>query len=1321
MGIIKIMHAMRLSSCSFVLRIAVFLAGALWLYPFASQAAWSGTDEEFVAMVESNNWDFFRRNQGGPYRFFRGSGLYDSEISSDAAATCAGDGFGIASLCVGAYRGWTSDEYAYTNILALLRAYDTQLQRDGNNFFNHFYGYEDGLPKAEYSVIDSTWFLCGAIMAAQYFKGTEVETLANRIYDSCNYAAIGPLWAAYYEYIIINIVGSGSRSNAWGAATAQASWESCTRASSEYMHGPLFWYQWPQVYVDFRFRTDSLGSNHYQLAMNAFLDQQRKCIDLHNAFPAIYDDFGTNGWGLTSAGASLGYLELRPWGDWCTGTEAYGTPGCWYMTNYIATDEEACDSGTLSPICLPACMEHTPYEAREAMKHIYNQYDPSINVYGMYSFMNSFNTGQASSGYEHFSVCNAAMDYGANVLALENFRSGMPWKYFMAHRGVTTGMLHCGFTTPDIPYHDDWNDGSDANAWNGDTTYTNTDGGNPTANYVSIPYFTNWVNGQARRLQTTGAGTGDIVRIQLNEADQSKQDELSFWLRGENGGERFDVGLRDAEGHEIKFAITNHVPDGTVSTNWFRVRIPLKSYAVSGNPNNDVRLTFLGDFSVQFAQPGVVYIEDLAFVGDDIAPDPPSLGAACVDGRVYLRWGYSAQDDVVGYNLRRGSDAGSNYTNLNASLLSAVHEEIDSSVESDWGGDYFYSVQCQDRCGNVGLFSSGPSERRVWIGRHRDLDWGDGQNPNTLGGNDGTWGGSWRSITFERQMAGDGRSNWVRRCTADAGCGVYVELNGGDVSSYDALVFLVKKEWGVDRIELGLKSTNFTEVKVALTNYVSGGVISGTWNPVIIPLIDFPGVDFANMNNLSFTFLSGASLLFDEIRFVRVDMEPGALFVREAEKAGGHLGGSINDFKPYASEGRVLGEGWATNAGDDVWFAPDLAAAPNEAYLDVRYACAAAPGRALRISVNDEYRAGLIVSNTGGWGDEAWHFREDTIRLGRITNTSFLLKLSVTNAGTAVNLDRIVLRSAGRYFREAEDWDAQTGSGGVDLKSGASGGEVLGSSWGGAAGSYAVYSNVVIPFAISNAVLCARYGQDWNDGRLIRVRLNGADMGRMAFANTHGWLEHWSDGAISELPLGVLTSGVYTLRLESEGADESVNLDWVCIEDRLAVIHARDSDDDGISDIQENLYGTSLTAADSDNDGLTDLEEISLLGGHLTDPLDGDSDDDSMSDGDEEVAGTDPNDIDSLFEFLAFDPQPLTNGSIRLQWCGSAAGAYDIQYCDGDHSDTNAFKSVTDPERITVEDFSVTYIDDGSGTTPRPDDPSVRQRNYRIRAYAPAP
>lgn len=65
----------------------------------------------------------------------------------------------------------------------------------------------------------------------------------------------------------------------------------------------------------------------------------------------------------------------------------------------------------------------------------------------------------------------------------------------------------------------------------------------------------------------------------------------------------------------------------------------------------------------------------------------------------------------------------------------------------------------------------------------------------------------------------------------------------------------------------------------------------------------------------------------------------------------------------------------------------------------------------------------------------------------------------------------------------------------------------------------------------------------------------------------------------------------------------------------------KDSDGDGLSDVEEKNLGTDPDNPDTDDDGLTDGEEHFDTG---TDPLDPDTDDDGLTDGKEIEIGTDP-------------------------------------------------------------------------------------------------
>ncbi len=65
----------------------------------------------------------------------------------------------------------------------------------------------------------------------------------------------------------------------------------------------------------------------------------------------------------------------------------------------------------------------------------------------------------------------------------------------------------------------------------------------------------------------------------------------------------------------------------------------------------------------------------------------------------------------------------------------------------------------------------------------------------------------------------------------------------------------------------------------------------------------------------------------------------------------------------------------------------------------------------------------------------------------------------------------------------------------------------------------------------------------------------------------------------------------------------------------------QDSDNDGLSDEEEGVYGTNINSPDTDEDGLFDREEVKI---YDTDPLNPDTDNDGYLDGDEVKSGYNP-------------------------------------------------------------------------------------------------
>jgi len=83
--------------------------------------------------------------------------------------------------------------------------------------------------------------------------------------------------------------------------------------------------------------------------------------------------------------------------------------------------------------------------------------------------------------------------------------------------------------------------------------------------------------------------------------------------------------------------------------------------------------------------------------------------------------------------------------------------------------------------------------------------------------------------------------------------------------------------------------------------------------------------------------------------------------------------------------------------------------------------------------------------------------------------------------------------------------------------------------------------------------------------------------------------------------------------------------------DATAVDPGRDSDNDGLKDLEEAELGTDPKKIDSDDDGLFDNEEVGV---YKTDPLNPDTDGDGFTDGSEVKNGYNPKGTGKLFEVI---------------------------------------------------------------------------------------
>jgi len=174
-----------------------------------------------------------------------------------------------------------------------------------------------------------------------------------------------------------------------------------------------------------------------------------------------------------------------------------------------------------------------------------------------------------------------------------------------------------------------------------------------------------------------------------------------------------------------------------------------------------------------------------------------------------------------------------------------------------------------------------------------------------------------------------------------------------------------------------------------------------------------------------------------------------------------------------------------------------------------------------------------------------------------------------------------------------------------------------------------------------------------------------------------------------EIPLDALwgRTGELVFSLISRG-DQNARLE---ISDIRFVI-SDDPDGDGLTNAQEQAYGSNPYDSDTDGDGLTDDDEVNV---YRTNPALADSDGDGVPDGRELAAGTNPLSNASVF---AIREMVRNAGSFTLRWTAKAGKTYRVH-----RSTTSDFAAydVVSPAIAGVEPLT-TYTDSTVGALNSP-------------------
>lgn len=415
------------------------------------------TDEELLEMVQAYTFRYFWQQDD------TNEGWAEERIPNNDGdiVTSGGTGFGVLALITGAERGWASREAVVSRLLSLTRSLQTvetfhgmwaHWYKDGKVF--HFSKYDDGG-----DIVESAFLIQGLLTARQYFsednhaekqlrnditqlwnnmqwdwytryeKGTGEKVLTwhwSKKYGwKMNHRIRG-----YNEALIVYVLAASSPTYSINADVYHEGWAAGDSGHNTFKNGkefygytlplgpakelggPLFFAHYSYLALDPRGLQDRYA-NYWQQNQNHSLINRAYAIDN----PKNWQGFGDDFWGITAG-------DMLPKG---------------YMAHSPGKSR-----GTINPTAALSSMPYTPQESIEVLKNLYYQHGKQ--AFDMMGFYDAINLSVSKNAKKQVRKTYLAIDQGPIVAMIENYRSGLLWKYFMRDQDVQRGLTKLGFT-----------------------------------------------------------------------------------------------------------------------------------------------------------------------------------------------------------------------------------------------------------------------------------------------------------------------------------------------------------------------------------------------------------------------------------------------------------------------------------------------------------------------------------------------------------------------------------------------------------------------------------------------------------------------------------------------------------------------------------------------------------------------------------------------------------------------------------------------------------------------------------------------------------
>ncbi len=414
------------------------------------------SDDELLTMLQKACFEYYWEG-ADPH-----SGMARENIPGDDRIVATGaSGFGIMALMVGVDRGFITREQGVGRLVRIVD-FLAHAQRY-HGAWSHYMDGNTGRTMPVFGMYDNggdlveTSFLMQGLLAArQYFRGSGTGEQA--LYSSITqlwetvewdwyretpgssylYWHWSPEWSfqihhpliGFNEVMITYLLGIASPTHSVPASLYYSGWAGQSEQAVSYREGwsgstdgshygngntyygikldvgvgrggPLFFTHYSFMGFDPHSLHDRFTSSYFENNRNIALINRAYSI----ANPKHFPGYGSDAWGLTASDGPEGYVPHAP--------------------------DEADDHGTLTPTGALASFPYTPEASMAAFKHYYR--DLGDRMWDIYGPRDAFNPGA-----DWISPIYMGLNQAPIVVMIENYRTGLVWKNFMANPEVGT-------------------------------------------------------------------------------------------------------------------------------------------------------------------------------------------------------------------------------------------------------------------------------------------------------------------------------------------------------------------------------------------------------------------------------------------------------------------------------------------------------------------------------------------------------------------------------------------------------------------------------------------------------------------------------------------------------------------------------------------------------------------------------------------------------------------------------------------------------------------------------------------------------------------